>query len=105
MTRRDTPNRVLTRPERKAGIVVGSLDHQILLALRAPGGLTSEQLYARFHPSPSHAMCTLRRAGLIVTPGAGKKGEAVTLTAAGRALIDPAGPLSRRATLIDYCQL
>lgn len=94
-----------TRPQRTAGIVVGSLDHQILLALRAPGGLTSDQLYARFHPSPSQAMCTLRRAGLIVTPPNGRKGEAVRLTDAGRALIDPEGPLSRRKTLITYCQL
>lgn len=98
-------DRVITRPQRIAGVVVGSLDHKILLALRAPGGLTSDQLYERFHPSPSQAMCTLRRAGLIVTPPNGRKGEAVRLTDAGRALIDPGGPLSRRKTLIDYCQL
>ena len=101
----DYPGRVITRPERKAGIVVGSIDHQVLLALRATGGMTSDQIYERFHPSPSQALCRLRRAGLILTPGAGKKAEAVTLTAAGRALIDPEGPLSRRATLITYCQL
>lgn len=94
-----------TRPQRIAGIVVGSLDHQILLALRAPGGLTSDQLYARFHPSPSQAMCTLRRAGLIVIPPIGKKGEAVRLTDAGRRLVDPSGPLSRARSLIAYCQL
>lgn len=103
--RRDYPERVITRPERRSGIVVGSLDHRILLALRAVGSMTTEQLYERFHPSPSQAMCALRRAGLIVTPGMGQKGGKVTLTAAGRALVDPAGPLARRRSLITYCQL
>lgn len=98
-------DRVITRPQRIAGIVVGSLDHQILLALRAPGGLTSDQIYERFHPSPSQATCRLRNAGLIVTPPNGHKGEALRLTAAGRALIASEGPLSRRKTLINYCQL
>lgn len=96
---------VITRPERIGGLVVGGLAHRILLALRGPGGMTSDQIYARFAPSPSQAMCDLRRAGLIVTPPNGHKGEAVTLTEAGRALVDPAGPLSRRHSLITYCQL
>lgn len=103
--RRDHPERVITRPERRGGIVVGSLDHRILLALRAPGGLTSDQLYERFHPSPSQAMCALRRAGLIVTPPNGRKGEKVYLTDAGRAAVAPDGPLARRRSLITYCQL
>ena len=94
-----------TRPERQGGLIVGGLEHRILLALRAPGGLTGEQIYARFPPSPSAAMCALRRAGLIFTPAIGKKGEAITLTAAGRALVDPAGPLARSKTLINYCHL
>lgn len=98
-------DRVITRPRREAGVVVGSLDHQILLALRAPGGLTSDQLYARFHPSPSQATCRLRNAGLVVTPPNGKKGEAVRLTDAGCALVAPEGPLARAKTLITYCQL
>ena len=96
---------VRTRPERVGGLVVGGLEHRILLALRGPGGMTSEQIYVRFSPSPSQAMCNLRRAGLILTPPAGHKGEAVRLTAAGRALVDPAGPLARSKTLSDYCQL
>jgi hypothetical protein len=50
-------------------------------------------------------MCALRRAGLIVTPPNGRKGEKVYLTDAGRALVDPAGPLARRRSLITYCQL
>lgn len=94
-----------TRPVRRNGIVVGSLEHQVLLALRAPGGLTSDQLYERFHPSPSKAMCALRRAGLIVTPPHGHKGGKVTLTDAGRAAVGPDGPLARRRSLITYCQL
>lgn len=94
-----------TRPVRKNGIVVGSLEHQILLALRAPGGLTSDQIYERFRPSPSQAMCALRRAGLIVTPPIGRKGEKVYLTDAGRAAVAEDGPLARRKSLINYCQL
>lgn len=94
-----------TRPVRRNGIVVGSLEHQVLLALRAPGGLTSDQLYERFRPSPSKAMCALRRAGLIFTPPHGHKGEKVSLTDAGRAAVAPDGPLARRRSLITYCQL
>jgi len=94
-----------TRPERIGGLVVGGMAHQILLALRGEGGMTSDQIYARFSRSTSQALCGLRRAGLIVTPPHGHKGEAVTLTAAGRALVDPAGPLSRRRSLNTYCQL
>jgi hypothetical protein len=97
-------DRVITRPTREGGVVVGSTDHQILLALRAAGGMTSDQLYARFE-RPSQAMCALRRSGLIVTPPNGKKGEAVRLTDAGRALVAPGGPLARSKTLITYCQL
>lgn len=94
-----------TAPVRRHGIVVGSLDHQILLALRAPGGMTSEQVYARFPRSPSQAICRLNRAGLITTGGMGKKGEGVSLTDAGRALVDQRGDLARSKTLINYCHL
>ena len=94
-----------TRPERRCGIGVGSLPHHVLLALRAPGGMTYEQILARFPPAPSSAVCALARAGLIARLGNGKKGEAITLTAAGRALVDPAGPLARSKTLINYCHL
>ncbi len=96
--------RVTTKPRREGGIVVGSLGHQILLALRAPGGMTSDQIYDRF-AHPSTAMCLLRRSGLIVTPANGHKGEAVRLTAAGRALVEPGAPLARAQSLITYCQL
>lgn len=86
------------------GIVPGSMAHQILLALRGPGGMTSDQVYARFS-SPSQAMCNLRRAGLIDTPPNGHKGQPIRLTASGRNLVDPAGPLARSKTLINYCHL
>ena len=89
-----------TRPQRVEGILPGSLDHQILLALR-PGGVTSEQVYARFQ-SPSQAMCNLKRAGLIETPPNGQKGKPVRLTDAGLRIVDPDGPLARRNSLIDY---
>jgi hypothetical protein len=93
-----------TQPQRRGGVVVGSTGHQILLALRAGGGMTSDQIYERF-AHPSQAMCALRRAGLIVTPPNGHKGEAAHLTDAGRALVAPSGPLSRANSLITYCQL
>ena len=97
-------NHFRTRPQRIDGILVGSLEHKILLALRPPAGMASEQLYARFH-APSNAITRLARAGLIVTGGHGKKGEAVRLTDAGRQTVDPDGPLARSKTLINYCHL
>lgn len=99
-------NAFRTRPERKSGVLVGSADHRILLALRGPGGMTTDQLYERFESDyPSHALYRLERAGLITRPGTGKKGEAVSLTEAGRAAVCENGPLARRASLITYCQL
>lgn len=103
--RRDHPERVITRPQRIDGIVVGSLDHQILLALRVPGGMTSDQVYARFPNHPSGALYRLKVAGLVSMPPQGQKGKPVTLTAAGRAAVAPDGPLARRHSLITYCQL
>lgn len=97
-------NPFAARQSRIDGLIPGSLQHQILLALRAPGGMTTEQIYARF-ASPSTAMCLLRRAGLIVTPPNGHKGEAIRITEAGRALVDPRGKLARSQTLINYCHL
>ncbi len=94
-----------TRPERLNGIVVGSLDHQILLALRGPGGMTSDQVYARFPNSPSGALHRLKVAGLVFMPPNGHKGKPIRLTDTGRALVDPAGPLARAKSLITYCQL
>lgn len=92
------------RPERTSGIISGGLEHQILLALRAPGGMTSDQVYLRFS-HPSTAMCRLRRGGLIVTPPPGYKGMPINLTAVGRALVAADGPLARSKSLITYCQL
>jgi len=92
-----------TAPTRRLGIVVGSQDHQILLALRAPGGMSSDQINARFAYSPSAALSRLRSAGLIVATG--EAGKQTTLTEKGRALVDPDGPLARRRTLNTYCQL
>ena len=86
------------------GIVPGSMAHQILLALRGPGGMTSDQVYARFS-TPSMAMTRLRRAGLIDTPPSGHKVKPIRLTEAGRKAVDPAGPLARSKTLINYCHL
>lgn len=98
-------NAFRTRPERANGIVVGSLDHQILLALRGPGGMTSDQVYARFPNHPSSALYRLKTAGLVEMPAPGHKGKQIVLTAAGRQAVDPAGPLARSKSLITYCQL
>lgn len=97
-------NAFRTRPERVNGILVGSLDHQILLALRGPGGMTSEQVYARFTYA-SHALYRLKTAGLVDMPSPGQKGKPIRLTDAGRKAVDPAGPLARSKTLINYCHL
>lgn len=92
--------------ERRAGVTVGSLAHQVLLAVRPAGGMKLEQLYARFPDANlSHTLTGLRRAGLIPPAASGVPGQSVTLTDAGRALVTPAGPLARRATLINYCHL
>lgn len=98
-------NAFKTRPERIDGIVVGSLDHQILLALRPAGGMTSDQVYARFPASPSGALHRLKVAGLVSMPGNGQKGKPIRLTDAGRRAVDPAGPLARAKSLITYGQL
>lgn len=101
---RGMPGAIQTAPVRKLGIVVGSTDHKILLALRAPGGMTTEQIYARFPGQPSSAISRLRTAGLI-EDGEGSKEKQVSLTPRGRELVDPDGPLARRRTLNTYCQL
>lgn len=94
-----------TRPKRCQGIVVGGLDHQLLLALRCPGGMTSDQVYARFTNSPSGALFRLKSAGLVEMPGLGTKAKQIRLTDKGKELIAPDGPLSRRQSLITYCAL
>lgn len=98
-------NAFRTRPERIDGILVGSLDHRILLALRGPGGMTSDQVYARFTRDASHALSRLKNASLVDMPAPGQKGRPIRLTEAGRRAVDPAGPLARSKTLINYCHL
>lgn len=86
------------------GVIPGSTDHRILLALRGVGGMTSDQIFARFGAYQGGGLTRLKNAGLITTPAIGKKGESITLTTLGRELTEYAGPLSRRH-LITYCQL
>lgn len=86
------------------GVVPGGIDHRILLALRGPGGMTSDQVYVRFN-SPSGSLHRLKSAGLIEMPGTGHKGKPIHLTESGRSLTNADGPLSRRKHLITYCQL
>lgn len=88
-----------------SGITPGSVMHRILLALRGVGGMTSDQIYARFESSPSAALHRLQADGFIEMPAAGHKGKPIRLTDSGRCLIAPTGPLCRRKTLISYCQL
>lgn len=86
------------------GVVPGSTDHRILLALRGAGGMTSDQIYARFGAYQGGGLTRLKNAGLVNTPAIGKKGESITLTGLGQRLTAHDGPLSR-AHLITYCQL
>lgn len=92
------------RPKPINGITPGSVDHLLLLALRGPGGMNSEQVYARF-TSASSSLHRLKTAGLIDMPRPGTKAQPINLTAAGRALTDASGPLARSKTLFIYCQL
>lgn len=87
------------------GIVPGSTDHRLLLALRGAGGMTSEQVCARFGSYQTSSLGRLRDAGLIDLPAIGQKGLGIHLTEKGIALSNPDGPLCRRGNLINYCQL
>lgn len=87
------------------GIVPGSTLHLILLALRGVGGMTSDQVYARFNGATSAALHRLKADGLIVLPANGHKGKPINLTDRGRELTRSDGPLSRRTPLNTYCQL
>jgi hypothetical protein len=88
-----------------AGILPGSTGHLLLLALRGPGGMTSEQVAERFPSYPSGTLHRLQRIGYIEMPGMGTKAKPIRLTDKGRAVIAPDGPLARRNSLITYCQL
>lgn len=106
MSRHNQPRAALGGKDQLiAGIAPGSVLHRLLLALRGPGGMTSDQVYARFESSPSAALHRLKSLGFIEMPPNGHKGKPISLTATGRELISPSGPLSRRKTLINYCQL
>lgn len=87
------------------GVVPGGTAHLILLALRGVGGMTSEQLCARFGDHQSGALHRLKGIGLIDMPATGHKGKQIVLTETGKQLTEPDGPLARRKTLITYCQL
>ena len=92
------------RPAAINGIVPGGPAHRLLLALRGPGGMSSDQVYARFS-SPSIVLHRLKQLGLIDAPNTTQHGKPICLTAAGREITDANGPLARRKTLITYCQL
>lgn len=94
----------LGRPKAVNGVVPGGTAHLILLALRGAGGMTSDQVCTRFKGHQSGALHRLQVAGLVEMPANGQKGKPIRLTASGRTLTEPSGPLSRRATLITYCQ-
>lgn len=88
-----------------SGIAIGGTAHLLLLALRGAGGMSSDQVCARFEGHQSGALFRLKEAGLVDLPASGQKGKPIRLTDSGRALTDPDGPLSRRKTLNTYCQL
>jgi len=96
----------MTRPSKAIeGVVPGSTDHRILLALRGAGGMTSDQLCNRFGTYQSGALHRLKQAGLVDLPAIGLKGKQISLTDKAKELTSPHGPLNRRNTLITYCQL
>lgn len=88
-----------------AGIVPGGTEHRLLLALRGAGGMSSDQVSARFGGHQSAALHRLKDAGLVELPAIGHKGRTIHLTEKGQTLTSADGPLSRRSTLITYCQL
>jgi len=84
------------------GVMPGSMGNRILLALRgAP--MTQTQLHARFG-CPTNVLAQLAKLDLVTRPGNGQHGRQISLTPAGRELIQNPG-LSRRQTEIVYCQL
>ncbi len=93
----------LGRPDAVAGVTPGGTRHKILLALRAPGGLTTEQMYERFGGATSGALGDLKRFGLITMGDMGQKDKPIRLTAKAAELTHPDGPLNRRTHLITYC--
>lgn len=106
MARHTQPRAAMGRPAKNVeGIVPGGTDHQIMLALRGCGGMTSDQVHARFGGHQSASLHRLKTAGMIEVPAIGMKGFPIRLTERGRALTDPSGPLNRTANLITYCQL
>jgi len=86
------------------GVTPGSTDHLLLLALRGPGGMRSEQVRARFSTA-GPALHRLKTAGLINLPEHGQKGMQISLTQRGRELTEANGPLARAQSLFTYCQL
>lgn len=105
MARHAQPRAALGRPVKNVeGVTPGSTDHRLLLALRGPGGMTTDQIRTRFGGHQTASLYRLKTHGLIVVPRTGDKGVPIALTERGRALTDPSGPLNR-SHLITYCQL
>lgn len=103
MARHIEPRAAIGRPVKTvAGVLPGGAEHRLLLALRGPGGMTPEQIQARFgHVSAS--LHRLKQKGLISIGSHGQKGFAASVTDTGRALTEAGAPLSR-SHLITYCQ-
>ena len=85
------------------GIMVGSVKHKLLLALR-PGGAYFSQLSARYAVDVSHPLHRMCNEGLVDAVG-DQDGRYFRLTNKGRDLVSTDGPLARRKTLNTYCQL
>lgn len=88
----------------KPPIGVGSMEHQVLLACRG-GGMSPSQLFERWDAHGRQTAAHLARRGLLTPPAGGSYDGVYTLTPAGRDLVAPDGPLSRRKSLTTYCQL
>ena len=94
-----------SKPAKTApAIIVGSMEHQLLLACRA-GGMTGSQIKERWGAHAGTTAQRLARRRLLKAPSGDSRECEYTITEAGRALVAPDGPLSRRKTLTTYCQL
>lgn len=91
-------------PRSVGGVIPGSSAHRLMLALRA-GNMTSEQVAERFGRYMNDAAWRLAQRGYLTAPAIGKHGGCLALTEEGKALVAPDGALSRRTSLITYCQL
>ena len=88
------------RPASVCGVVPGSIQNRILLALRA-GGMGSSELAERFHRRADFHLPQLIALGFVTRSGS-YRNYFYQLTATGQQLVRENGLLSYRAMPISY---